>query len=265
MPPDTPPPALLRAVIVDDEELARRGLRRDLAALGGVAVVADCADGFEAVKAVAELKPDLVLLDIQMPRLDGFEVLSLLDPAIAVIFVTAHDDRAVQAFEVNAVDYVMKPVDPERLRRAVERARDRIRRREPMPAAKLEAAARQPGEPLTRLLVRDGARVHVIPAAAIDYIEAQDDYIVVRAHPPLLHPESGSARSDRAVRQGQPRRHPQGRHPPAAQPRRPPEAARAPRGITAYFLSCFLPDVTRVTWVRRWTPSGGTDSASMLP
>jgi two-component system LytT family response regulator len=181
MPPDTPPPALLRAVIVDDEELARRGLRRDLAALGGVAVVADCADGFEAVKAVAELKPDLVLLDIQMPRLDGFEVLSLLDPAIAVIFVTAHDDRAVQAFEVNAVDYVMKPVDPERLRRAVERARDRIRRREPMPAAKLEAAARPPGEPLTRLLVRDGARVHVIPAAAIDYIEAQDDYIVVRA------------------------------------------------------------------------------------
>ena len=179
MPPDAAPPATLRAVIVDDEELARRGLRRDLAEMGGVEVVADCADGFEAVKAAAELKPDLVLLDIQMPRLDGFEVLSLLDPAIAVVFVTAHDERAVQAFEVNAVDYVMKPVDPERLARAVERARERLRRREPMPVAAIGAAARPPGEPLGRILVRDGARVHVIPVDDIDSIEAQDDYIAV--------------------------------------------------------------------------------------
>lgn len=176
-----PPDATLRALIVDDEELARSGLRRDLADLGGIEVVAECADGFEAVKAAAELGPDLVLLDIQMPRLDGFEVLTLLDPSIAVVFVTAHDDRAVQAFEVNACDYLMKPVDPERLRRAVERARDRLRRREPMPVAKLEAAARVQGEPLTRLLVRDGARVHVIPAADIDYVEAQDDYVAVRS------------------------------------------------------------------------------------
>jgi two-component system LytT family response regulator len=181
MPPETIPPATLRAVVVDDEELARRGLRRDLEEMGGITVVAECADGFEAVKAAAELKPDLVLLDIQMPRLDGFEVLSLLDPAIAVVFVTAHDDRAVQAFEVNAVDYVMKPVDPVRLRRAVERASERLRRRELMPVARLEAAARPKGEPLTRILVRDGSRVHVIPAAQIDYVEAQDDYIAVRA------------------------------------------------------------------------------------
>jgi len=169
----------LRVLVVDDEELARRGLRRDLADLGGIEVVGECADGFEAVKAAAEEKPDLVFLDIRMPRLDGFEVLSLLDPGIAVVFVTAHDDRAVQAFDANAVDYVMRPVDPERLARAVERARDRLRRREPLPLAAIGAAARAPGEPLSRLLVKDGARVHVIPVDDIDSIEAQDDYIAV--------------------------------------------------------------------------------------
>jgi two-component system LytT family response regulator len=173
------PADTLRVLVVDDEELARRGLRRDLAELGGLEVIGECADGFEAVKAAAEEKPDLVFLDIRMPRLDGFEVLSLLDPGIAVVFVTAHDDRAVQAFDANAVDYVMKPVDPERLARAVERARDRLRRREPLPLAAIGAAARAPGEPLSRLLVKDGARVHVIPVDDIDSIEAQDDYIAV--------------------------------------------------------------------------------------
>ena len=175
------PAETLRVLVVDDEELARRGLRRDLADLGGIEVVGECADGFEAVKAAAEEKPDLVFLDIRMPRLDGFEVLSLLDPGIAVVFVTAHDDRAVQAFDANAVDYVMKPVDPERLARAVERARDRLRRREPLPLAAIGAAARAPGELLSRLLVKDGARVHVIPVDEIDSVEAQDDYIAVHA------------------------------------------------------------------------------------
>ena len=175
------PAETLRVLIVDDEALARRGLRRDLAALPGIDVVGESADGFEAVKAAAELKPDLVLLDIRMPRLDGFEVLSLLDPGIAVIFVTAHDDRAVQAFDANAVDYVMKPVDPDRLARAIERARERLVRREPMPVAAIGAAARPPGEPLGRILVRDGARVHVIPVDDVDCIEAQDDYIAVHA------------------------------------------------------------------------------------
>ena len=175
------PAETLRVLIVDDEDLARRGLRRDLAALGGIDVVGECADGFEAVKAAADLKPDVMLLDIRMPRLDGFEVLSLLDPGIAVVFVTAHDDHAVQAFEVNAVDYVMKPVDPERLARAVERARERLRRREPMPVAAIGAAVRAPGEPLSRILVRDGSRVHVIPVDEVDCVEAQDDYIAVHA------------------------------------------------------------------------------------
>ncbi|HEU4401756.1 MAG TPA: LytTR family DNA-binding domain-containing protein, partial [Candidatus Polarisedimenticolia bacterium] len=99
----------------------------------------------------------------------------------AVIFVTAHDEHAVRAFEVNAVDYLLKPVDPERLRQAIGRARERLRRHELMPVAALTAAARPPGTPLARILVRDGPRVHVIPIDAIDYIEAQDDYIVVHS------------------------------------------------------------------------------------
>jgi two-component system LytT family response regulator len=166
---------------VDDEELARRGLRRDLALLPGIEVVAECPDGFEAVRAASELKPDLVLLDIQMPRLDGFEVLEMLDPGIAVIFITAHDEHAIRAFEVHAVDYLLKPVDLERLRQALERARGRLRRREPMPVAALAAAARPAGVPVSRILVRDGSRVHVIPVDGIDYLEAQDDYVAVHA------------------------------------------------------------------------------------
>src|SRR5262245_28995835 len=132
----------LRAVIVDDEALARAALRKELQADPAIEVVGDCADGFAAVRAASELKPDLMLLDIQMPRLDGFEVLELIDPAIAVVFVTAHDEHAVRAFEVNAVDYLLKPVDPERLRGALDRARQRLQRGEPMPVQALAAAAR---------------------------------------------------------------------------------------------------------------------------
>ena len=171
----------MRTLIVDDEELARKGLRRDLAEDGSIEVIGECADGFEAVRAAVELKPDLILLDIQMPRLNGFEVLELLDPSIAIIFITAHDEHAVRAFQVNAVDYLLKPVDPERLREALERARDRHRRRQALPVAALTAAARKTGAPASRVLVRDGTKVHVIPADAIDFIQAQDDFIEIHA------------------------------------------------------------------------------------
>ena len=175
-------PRTLRVVIVDDEELARRGLARDLAGDAALSVVAECADGFEAVRVAVEQKPDLMLLDIQMPRLDGFEVAELLDPAIAVIFVTAHDEHALRAFEVHAVDYLLKPVDPGRLHQALRRARERLARREPVPAAALAAAARPPGAHADRILVREGSRVHVLPVDAVDWIEAQGDYIAVRAN-----------------------------------------------------------------------------------
>jgi two-component system LytT family response regulator len=169
----------LRAVIVDDEELARQLLREQLREAGGVEVVAECANGFEAVKAAAELRPDLLFLDIQMPKLDGFEVLELIDPPVAVIFVTAYDQYALKAFEAHAVDYLLKPFALDRLRTALERARALLRDPQPRPfqAAELAAAARPPGQTLERVVVKDGTRVHIIPVGKLDYAEAQDDYV----------------------------------------------------------------------------------------
>jgi two-component system LytT family response regulator len=138
--------------------------------------VAECANGFEAVKAVAELDPDLLLLDVQMPKLDGFEVLELLERPIAVIFVTAYDEHALRAFEVHAVDYLLKPFDPERLTRALERARERLGTGAVSPT-KLHEAARPGRGPAERVLVREGAEVHVIAVADLDWVRAVDDYV----------------------------------------------------------------------------------------
>jgi len=172
-------PALapLRVAIVDDEELARRILREYLTAMPDVEVVAECKNGFEAVKAVAELRPDLLLLDVQMPKLDGFEVLDLVGKDVAVVFTTAYDQYALRAFDVHAVDYLVKPFSVERLAEALGRARARLGRRELPPVQELAAAA-DPGRGFaTRVLVRDGPRVHIIPVERIDYVQAQDDYV----------------------------------------------------------------------------------------
>ena len=174
----------LRAVLVDDEPPARALLRDYLDLEEGVELVAECANGFEAVKQVGDLKPDLVFLDIQMPKLDGFEVLDLLDPGPLVIFVTAYDEHALRAFEVNAVDYLLKPYSRQRLQEALVRARERLQRTpppEPVSASKLAAAARPPGQYAARVLVKDGAQVTVIPTHKIDLVEAQDDYISIHS------------------------------------------------------------------------------------
>jgi len=171
----------MRIAIVDDEELARQVLREYLAALPDVEVVAECANGFEAVKAVSELRPDLLLLDVQMPKLSGFEVLELVGKEVAVVFTTAYDQYALRAFEVHAVDYLLKPFSPERLAEALSRARERLGRGERWPPAEVAAAARPPAGHATRVLVRDGSRVHVIPIHKIDYAQAQDDYVAFRS------------------------------------------------------------------------------------
>jgi two-component system, LytTR family, response regulator len=171
------PEGPLRVLIVDDEDPAREILREYLAREEGVEVVGECRNGFEAVKGVAELSPHLLLLDIQMPKLTGFEVLELVGRELAVVFVTAYDEHALRAFEVNAVDYLLKPVAADRLRAALARARERLRARAPLPVAALVQAARPPGATVERILVRDGSKVVVIPAADLDYAEAQDDYV----------------------------------------------------------------------------------------
>ena len=178
--PAPPPPGPLRVVIVDDEEPARALLREYLGRAGGAEIVGECRNGFEAVKAVNDLRPDLLFLDIQMPKLNGFEVLELLGRDVAVVFATAFDEHAIRAFEVNAVDYILKPVSPERVKAALDRARQRAAARVPMPVAELAVSTR-PAGPASRIVVRQGARVHVIPADKLDFAEAQDDYVSLRS------------------------------------------------------------------------------------
>jgi two-component system, LytTR family, response regulator len=190
----------LRAVIVDDEELARQVIREFLGTHSEIEIAAECANGFEAVKSVTELKPDLVFLDVQMPKLDGFEVLELIGTSAAVVFITAHDNFAIRAFEVHAVDYLLKPFGADRFESALSRAKERLTnsatpstsgtahhpssapqrtaRSSPSPSD-LAAAARPPAQYLDRIPVRDGTRVTIIPIAKLDYAEAQDDYIAL--------------------------------------------------------------------------------------
>jgi two-component system LytT family response regulator len=170
----------LRIAIVDDEDLARAVVREYLAGIADVEIVAECGNGFEAVKAVSELQPDLLILDVQMPKLTGFEVLELVGRDVAVVFVTAYDQYAIRAFEVHAVDYLLKPFSGERLAAAIDRVRERLGRGETLPVPQLTAD----GQPATghtrRVLVRDGPRVHVLPVEKIEYVQAQDDYVCFR-------------------------------------------------------------------------------------
>src|SRR5215468_8024565 len=145
----------LRVLIVDDEELARFVVRELVEAHGGIEVVAECVNGFEAVKAVAEHKPDLLFLDVQMPKLTGFDVLELIGTDTPVIFVTAYDEYAMKAFEVHAIDYLLKPVGKERLAAAVQRVLGRKAEKLPE-ASELSATARPAGQFAERLVVKDG-------------------------------------------------------------------------------------------------------------
>ncbi len=175
----------MKALIIDDEELARAVVREHLAAHPDVEVAAECANGLEALKAAALHQPDLIFLDIQMPKLDGFEVLELLEAEgkrPAVVFVTAHDQHALQAFEAHAVDYLLKPFSKERFDAALAKARA-LNAAQPVaappPAHELAASARQ-GKPLERIVVKDGPKVTVVHLDRLDWIQAQDDYVLLR-------------------------------------------------------------------------------------
>ena len=170
----------ITAVIVDDEELARQLLREYAQTIPEIDVLAECANGFDAVKAITDLKPDLVFLDVQMPKLDGFEVLELIGENVAVIFTTAYDTYAMRAFDAHAVDYLLKPFRLDRFQTAVERARQRIGT-PAAPPPELAGAARGPAHYAARVVVKDGTKVHVIPADRLDYAEAQDDYVALHS------------------------------------------------------------------------------------
>jgi two-component system, LytTR family, response regulator len=166
------------ALIVDDEELARHVIRELLTPHTEIKVLAECANGFEAVKAFAEHKPELVFLDVQMPKLTGFDVLELIGENACVIFTTAFDQYAIRAFEVHAVDYLLKPIGKQRFEEALEHAKRRLG--EKMPSAQQLADAARPSQQfLERVVVKDGTRVTLIPIAKLDYVEAQDDYVAL--------------------------------------------------------------------------------------
>lgn len=171
--------APLRVMIVDDEGPARALLEEYLAELDACEVVASCADGFEAVRQATELAPDLMILDVQMPKLDGFDVLDLLPDPPAIIFSTAYEEHALRAFEVAAIDYLLKPFSLERLRKAVERVGERLASGESTDISELPLGARR--RPADRVLVRDGGKIHVVPSDRIRYVESQDDYIKICA------------------------------------------------------------------------------------
>lgn len=178
--------APLKVVIVDDEAPARALMREYLSEHEDVVIAAECSDGFQAVKAVNELKPDVLLLDVQMPKLDGFEVLEMVGSETAVIFATAYDEYALKAFQVHAVDYLLKPFSAERLAEALQWARARIASTKVVDSQALTKAARKPGALLDRIVIRDRSTVHVIPIQKVDYIEAQDDYVGVHCGGKML-------------------------------------------------------------------------------
>ena len=178
----------MRVLIADDEVLARRGMRRMLEKEPDVEIIAECADGAAAVERIAELKPDLVFLDVQMPELDGFGVVDAIgvDDMPAVIFVTAYDEFALRAFAIHAVDYVVKPVDPARLREAVARMR-----REVEQARMAEIGQRLAGllettaasrKPLRRFVVRSRDRIILLEPDRVEWIESADNYVRLHAN-----------------------------------------------------------------------------------
>lgn len=173
----------MRVLIVDDEDLARARLRRPLSAHADVEVVGELGDTRRAMSALAELAPDVALLDVRMPGRDGFDVAAALDGRpCAVVFVTAWSDHAVRAFEAGAVDYLVKPVDAERLARALDRARDWLQRAAPAIDTPPPAAAEVPATP-PRFAVRDGGQLVFVAIADVDAATASGNYVNLQAGP----------------------------------------------------------------------------------
>ena len=203
-PPRSDPGVVIRAIIVDDEQLARRGIRARLERAGGYQVVAECASGREAVASIREHQPGVVFLDVQMPGVDGFGVIDEIgaERMPVVIFVTAFDNHALKAFEAHAFDYLLKPIDDVRFATTIERARHRVVEREESGVARRLAAlmndirpalgteqglARQPdvadalATPVNRIIVRERDRVLLIDVGDIDWIGADGDYVRIHA------------------------------------------------------------------------------------
>ena len=169
----------IRTIIVEDEELARNLLRSYIKDREDIDLLCECQNGFEGVKAINELKPDLVFLDIQMPKITGFEMLELLDHHPEIIFCTAYDQYALKAFEYNAADYLLKPYSRDRLIAAFEKVKERIEKHAGGDDV-VDKISNYPKEDyIDRIVVKDRHKIHIIPTDQIRYIESMDDYVLI--------------------------------------------------------------------------------------
>jgi len=175
---------MIRAIIIDDEPLARELLKDYISDLGGIEIIAECSDGFNGLKAIQDLEPQLLFLDIQMPKLTGFELIELLDRKPEIIFSTAYDQFAIKAFELNAVDYLLKPFSFERFSEAVKKAVKRIHsavnpKETVLKLEKLKEHLDGSKDIINRVVTRTRNTIVVLPVYQINYIEAQDDYVMI--------------------------------------------------------------------------------------
>lgn len=171
----------IKTIIVDDEEPARNMIKAFLQSLPEIEVIAECSDGFEAVKEINSKKPDLIFLDIQMPKLTGFEMLELLENPPLIVFSTAFDNYAVKAFDMKAVDYIMKPYSKKRFLEAVEKAKDKLKSAETKTETyeKLVEISHDNPEKVNRFAVKTGSKITILPTNEISLFEAQDDYVMI--------------------------------------------------------------------------------------
>lgn len=166
----------MKVIIIDDEPLARSIVKEYLQLYNDIDVVAECGDGFEGMKAIVQHEPELIFLDVQMPKINGFEMLELIENPPAVIFTTAFDEFAIKAFELNATDYLLKPFSKERFNKAVQKYLNTSSI--PASQAVIETAAQSPGQQ-NRIVVKDGNKIKIIPVNQIHYLEAADDYVKI--------------------------------------------------------------------------------------
>lgn len=171
----------IRTVIVEDEAPARDILKHYLKDFPEIEILEECSDGFSGLKTIASLKPDLVFLDIQMPRLTGFELVEVMTEKPVIIFTTAYDQYAIKAFELNAIDYLLKPFPKERLRIAVKKAAEKIgsRSEDETRAVQVFEKLPKPVTAITRVVARKGNSINIIPVEQIRYVQAEDDYVMI--------------------------------------------------------------------------------------
>ena len=170
---------MTKAVIIDDEPLSREVIKAYLKNFPEIEVTQECGDGFEGVKAIQQHQPELIFLDIQMPKITGFEMLELVDQKPAVIFITAYDSFAIKAFEANAVDYLLKPVSEERFKTAILKWKSKVVLTNQEPVQRVLSAMSSTGSQPGRIVVKTGSKVKIIPVHEIQYMEADDDFVKI--------------------------------------------------------------------------------------